>query len=335
MGLHVGLRAFQDQDEPLSSIGIGTQANLQNSGIIRYGQRLFPITESGEPESAALYFRVDPQAPNALAHGITAEITSNQGGADASAFKAIHAGFGDAYYAAIIGNGAGFEGAGFFSGARSFIGTNQQISGGPGDFGASVHYDSLWGTDGSVFGSTTRPNAGAFLANRAQGHSLRINLNDTALFAFAKFPEIRMNEWNFGRDRFIIYNEGSVEMSSTIATVVDQFPFGPELEVKRNWWNAGSPVDRSWTQNLLLDGSGDPSWQLAVGPTGSEVVGLTVNQSGDVAVGNGFATFGATPPASQPGAIVDASGGSTIDAEARTAVNALLAVVRDVGLFAT
>lgn len=37
----------------------------------------------------------------------------------------------------------------------------------------------------------------------------------------------------------------------------------------------------------------------------------------------------------QNSAIVDASGGATVDAEARTAINALLAVARDLGLIVT
>ncbi len=61
-------------------------------------------------------------------------------------------------------------------------------------------------------------------------------------------------------------------------------------------------------------------------------VGGTALELLELQVSNGFAAFGATPPASQPAAIVDASGGATVDAEARTAINALLAVMRANGL---
>ncbi len=64
-------------------------------------------------------------------------------------------------------------------------------------------------------------------------------------------------------------------------------------------------------------------------------VGGTAAQLQELQVSDGFAAFGATPPASQPAAIVDASGGATVDAEARTAINALLAVMRTNGLIAT
>jgi hypothetical protein len=45
--------------------------------------------------------------------------------------------------------------------------------------------------------------------------------------------------------------------------------------------------------------------------------------------------FFGTAPAAQPAAIADASGGAIIDAEARTAINALLAAVRTLGVIDT
>jgi hypothetical protein len=72
----------------------------------------------------------------------------------------------------------------------------------------------------------------------------------------------------------------------------------------------------------------------------TESVIATVDSSGVLVSGNlrhdsgAFGVFGGNL-ASQGGAIADASGGSTVDAEARTALNALLAVIRSAGLIAT
>jgi len=49
----------------------------------------------------------------------------------------------------------------------------------------------------------------------------------------------------------------------------------------------------------------------------------------------GFAAFGVTPPATQPSKISDPSGGTTIDSEARTAINAIIDVLEGAGLSAS
>lgn len=67
--------------------------------------------------------------------------------------------------------------------------------------------------------------------------------------------------------------------------------------------------------------------------SGGGTTGIRVSNAGNELVGaTGF--FGA-PPASQPTAVADAAGGATVDAEARTALNALLARLRTLGLIAT
>lgn len=54
-----------------------------------------------------------------------------------------------------------------------------------------------------------------------------------------------------------------------------------------------------------------------------------------VEIAKGLGVFGHAAPTTQPLAIVNASGGATVDAEARTAINAVLAVLRANGLIAT
>ena len=55
---------------------------------------------------------------------------------------------------------------------------------------------------------------------------------------------------------------------------------------------------------------------------------------GDLAVTGNFACNGSTP-AAQAAAITTVSGGSTVDAEARTAINAVLVALRNVGIIDT
>ena len=67
--------------------------------------------------------------------------------------------------------------------------------------------------------------------------------------------------------------------------------------------------------------------------SGGGTTGIRVRDAGNELVGaTGF--FGA-PPATQPTAVADAAGGATVDAEARTALNALLSRLRTLGLIAT
>lgn len=52
----------------------------------------------------------------------------------------------------------------------------------------------------------------------------------------------------------------------------------------------------------------------------------------ELQIGKGLGVFGATPPAAQPAKVNDPSGGATIDAEARTAINAIIDILEGAGL---
>lgn len=72
-----------------------------------------------------------------------------------------------------------------------------------------------------------------------------------------------------------------------------------------------------------------------VGLTGDQTVAGNKTFSGDLAhTGTNLGLYSATP-VPQASAIADASGGATVDAEARTAINAILAAIRAIGLIAT
>lgn len=100
----------------------------------------------------------------------------------------------------------------------------------------------------------------------------------------------------------------------------------------------------SATQSVALFEVQDSSLALMfrVGPSGN----VTLKDGGSIAVGTSTGTkigiaanakigFWNSTPVVQPTAVADAAGGATIDAEARTALNALLAKLRTIGLIAT
>jgi trimeric autotransporter adhesin len=65
------------------------------------------------------------------------------------------------------------------------------------------------------------------------------------------------------------------------------------------------------------------------------LVGGSATQVKALQVSAGFAAFGGAPPASQPSHVADPSGGTTIDTEARAAINSILAVLEGAGLVAS
>ena len=68
--------------------------------------------------------------------------------------------------------------------------------------------------------------------------------------------------------------------------------------------------------------------------SGTETDGQTRETKDYAHVGNQWGIFGATP-STQPAAVADASGGATVDAEARTAINDLLARLLTLGVITT
>ena len=101
--------------------------------------------------------------------------------------------------------------------------------------------------------------------------------------------------------------------------------------------NGVEVVPGATTAPALLTAYGEPNVSLRVRAKGTGTLQLR-NPADDAtrmvvgATGIGF--FGAAE-AAQPTAVADASGGATTDAEARTALNALLARLRTLGLIAT
>jgi len=68
--------------------------------------------------------------------------------------------------------------------------------------------------------------------------------------------------------------------------------------------------------------------------TGNQVEALLVDSAGDAAFAGAVGLHGVTPPA-QASHIADPSGGATVDAESRTAINAILVALENIGITAS
>jgi hypothetical protein len=87
------------------------------------------------------------------------------------------------------------------------------------------------------------------------------------------------------------------------------------------------PAAKHVEGTLLVDEAITGTTSIASGTT--IVAGTTLKAT------TGFAAWNHAIPGAQPTAITDAAGGATVDAQARTAINAVLAALRANGLIAT
>jgi len=156
--------------------------------------------------------------------------------------------------------------------------------------------------------------AGSGVAIREVGDSLQLRRGDgtTAIWPGLTAGSIRLNNAASG-------NAGGTWDPGTAFRLNDgtHFTFSGNSQ-------AGVTVD----VGLVRDGAG--LLRVSDGAGGNGDIAPR-----DVLATRGVGFFGTAAPTAQPGAIADASGGATIDAEARTAINALLAVVRANGMIAT
>jgi len=120
------------------------------------------------------------------------------------------------------------------------------------------------------------------------------------------------------------YYEGQAGGANNVAILAGRVPYG----------NAGgtaltseAALSYNDTTNVLSAGA-----FAAAGPTGNGTFGGTIS-AGTVNATNSFGMGGATP-IGRGAAIADAAGGATVDAEARTALNDLLAQLRLFGFIA-
>lgn len=90
--------------------------------------------------------------------------------------------------------------------------------------------------------------------------------------------------------------------------------------------------------NIEFTGATEPLSNAGGTVTGNQVITGNLTVNGNSVLGNAAADllgFHGSAGADQAAAIADAAGGATVDAEARTAVNAILAALRETGYIAT
>lgn len=120
------------------------------------------------------------------------------------------------------------------------------------------------------------------------------------------------------------YYEGQADGSNNVAIPAGRVPYG---NADATALTSEAALAYNATTNVLSAGA-----FAAAGPTGNGTFGGTVS-AGTVNATTNFGMGGATP-IPQGAAITDAAGGATVDAEARTALNALLAQLRLFGFIA-
>lgn len=145
-----------------------------------------------------------------------------------------------------------------------------------------------------------------------------------------------------GASRF----DGAVTMGSTLAVTTSvQAPLILDANGNESLGITATPsavnyisITNAATLNSVAIGAvgDDTNVSFDVSPKGTGNLTLRAgNGNPRVQVNNaGLGFFGATP-AAQPTAVADAAGGATVDAEARTAINDLLARLRTLGIIAT
>lgn len=120
------------------------------------------------------------------------------------------------------------------------------------------------------------------------------------------------------------YYEGQADGSNNVAIPAGRVPYG---NADATALTSEAALAYNNTTNVLSAGA-----FAAAGPTGNGTFGGTV-QAVTLAATTNFGMGGATP-IGRGAAIADAAGGATVDDEARTALNALLAQLRLFGFIA-
>lgn len=247
--------------------GAFTIANLESSPrTVRYTQRLYQQPLAGADETAALYARVDPSPNEPQTVGLYLEITDNQADTQGAAVKLIHRGHGDGLYIAQYGvGGAGIEVASFVDGSKGYISTLQV------DAPNSTLFNALWQ-------QPSIPNFGAFYADQVPGHAYTARKYAGSLDGVAQF---RVTEFDFGVDRWSVFNDGATAQHSMPATPETPQRDSPELRLFGSEYSDGVAHDVELVMKIVVTAPG--SRQLRI--YGNSVAGSTLLAIWDFAGG--------------------------------------------------
>jgi len=223
-------------------VGTGTELNSDplNPSIVRYATRGFiPALVPNTNETAHLFIRIDPSLNDPQQAGLYVDITSNQLDTYGPAIKVIHAGSGDAIYVAqVAGNGSAFEAATWTNGSRGYISTYQT---------AGLTNSTLFN---ALSGQATVPNYGMFYADLSYGNAFTIRRMEAANPGQS---QIRLIEETGGRERFVVYQDGSVKLQGDIATnVSDQA--SAELRLFGSIWDGAAAQVNGFISKMVPAG---------------------------------------------------------------------------------
>ncbi len=219
---------------------------------IRYAARLYPQGLNGTAESAGLYGRIDPTGSNNNLVGIYGEITSAQDDGEGAFLKVVHFGKGDAIYIPLFSTGgAAYEAASFANGTTGFRATLQNPAI-PKPY--TVHFNALWG-------ETTIPAYGIFYADQSPGNAFTIRKLSTAL---DNQTQIRLVEDNLVRERFSVFNDGSVRLSSLEADAANTVRNSPPLILRGAYWTGAASADYDWTIHNVMAGASPLASRLII-----------------------------------------------------------------------
>jgi len=224
-------------------LGTGTELNSDpiSPSVVRYAARGFmPALVGGTNETAHLFIRVDPTVGDPQQAGLYVDITSAQLDTWGPAIKVIHAGSGDAIYVAQVdGNGSAYEAASWTDGSRGYIST-WQVNG----LANSTLFNAL-------AGFPTVPNYGLFYADLSFGNAFTIRRMDTANPGQS---QIRLIEEVGGRERFVVYQDGSVKLQGDVATGGGGDQASPEMRLFGSIWDGAAAQVNGFIAKMIPAG---------------------------------------------------------------------------------
>jgi hypothetical protein len=180
--------------------------------------------------------RIDPSVGNPQQAALYVDITGNQLDTMGPAIKVVHAGHGDGIYVAQFANGSAYEAATWADGSRGYIST-VQAAGCPN----STLFNALWD-------QADVPNFGMYYADLSTANALTIRKR--AATAVDGLTQVRLLE-EAGLQRFGLYNDGSVALSSLTATAGVPNQASPEARLFSSSWDGAAAQNNEWIIKVI------------------------------------------------------------------------------------
>lgn len=225
-----GLMGFARDAFQVFGFGDDTIANLEPTlATVRYAMRAFVPPIDGVNESAVFYSRLTYSVSEQQQAVLYFEITDTQVDTYGAPVKIIHDGHGDAMYVAMLNDGVGFECATFADGSRGIISTLQEPATAKPN---AVLIQTLWE-------STTVPNFGMFFADGAIGNAFTVRKLAGSSDGVTQIRIIERDALS-NRQRFGVYNDGAIAVSSLAADAGNVTRESPEYRTEGAYWDGAA-----------------------------------------------------------------------------------------------